>query len=75
MSKVHSYYGSFACCLLLSMELLHDCRATLFFIESMTNASTFGSLRLKFVDALQIVLHISWAGSCVGEKNCEWLEF
>jgi len=40
MSKVHSY-DIFACCKLLSIELFHDCRATLFFVESKTDASTF----------------------------------
>jgi len=30
MSKVHSYYDSFACGELLSIGLFHDCRVALF---------------------------------------------
>ena len=32
MSKVHSHYGSSACCQLLSIKLFHD-RATLFLVS------------------------------------------
>jgi len=40
MSKVHSYNGSFAFCLLPSIEPLHESRAAVFLL-SQTNASTF----------------------------------
>jgi len=33
MSKVHSYYDSHVSYLLLSIELFHDCRATLFLMS------------------------------------------
>ena len=65
MSKIHSYYGSFACCQLLSVELFHDCRATLFFGEPKTNASTFYMLRLWWTFNSQMLYR--WFCTSVGQ--------
>jgi len=60
MSKVHSHYGSSACCQLLSSIGLFHNRATLFLV----------SQRLKSPHLTCLVLHISWAGSCVPVLHC-----
>ena len=49
MSKVHSHYGSSACCQLLFIELFHD-KTTLFLVSQTLMSS-------------HLVLHISLAGA------------